>query len=77
MEIKVFKPKVKEQERFAVAVPTDKGIMAIIQTYASKEQLETGYKHWKEDASQKGLTKPYPIEILDKDLKCKILEDLL
>ena len=71
-----FEPRVKEKERYALAVPTD-GPMMIIQTYHNLEQLETGYKDWKEFASKQGLTKPYPIELLDDKGNCRILKDLI
>ena len=77
MRIKVFRLRTEEEERFAVAVPTD-GPLIIIQTYHNMEQLETGYRHWHEYASKSGITKPVPIERLrDGSGKWKILEGLL
>jgi hypothetical protein len=69
-------PRIEEKELYAIAIPTD-GPMMVIQTYHNLEQLETGYRHWKEFASKQGLTKVYPIELLDDKGNCKILENLL
>ena len=77
MDIDAFKPRIKEEERFAVAVPTEGGIVVVIQTYHNMEQLETGYKDWLKYASQRNITKPYPIELLDDSGKCKILTALV
>jgi len=77
MGIGIFKPQLNEKHKYAVALGTDVGTLAILKTYPSYEQLETGYKEWHDMATQKNLTKPVPIELLDDTGKCKILEELL
>jgi hypothetical protein len=74
--IDVIKPRNVEGERFAVAVPTD-GPLAIIETYPNTEQLETGYRIWKEYAEERGITRPLPIELLNLEGKCQILTNMV
>jgi len=62
MGTKIFRSEISEEDNFAVAVPTGRGPLMIIQTYPTREALEGGYNLWKNCASQKKLTEPYPIE---------------
>lgn len=77
MKMELFSTKIDVQHRFGVAVPTEGGTMAIIQTYETKELLENDYREWQKYASERGITKPYPIEFLDNNGRCKILTDIL
>ncbi len=71
----IFKSRTEEQENYAIAVPTN-GPLMIIQTYHNIEQLEIGYKHWRNLAEQRGTTKPVPIQRIEGD-QWKILEDII
>ncbi len=62
MGTKIFRSAIAEKDNFAVAVPTETDSMMIIQTYPTREALEGGYNLWKNCASQRKLTTPYPIE---------------
>jgi len=77
MKMDTFVPETDNQHKFAIAVPTESGIMMMIQKYKTKKELETGYREWLDYASRRNLTKPYPIEILNERLECKILNELL
>lgn len=76
MKAKIIKPKIDEQHKFGVAVPTDGGPLMIIETYATKKELEIGYAEWKQFAFNARITKPYPIELIGKNEECKILKEI-
>lgn len=64
-------------DKYAVAVRSDNGLM-IVESYKTRKRLESGYKAWSQLSSKrKVFLKPVPIEILDKDGTCKVLEDLI
>jgi hypothetical protein len=77
MGIEVFKPQVDMELKYAVAVPAEGGIVMPVQSYETMEQLREGYKTWQQFASGRGITKPVPIEFVDKTGKCRVLTDLL
>ncbi|MEK6871384.1 MAG: hypothetical protein AABX16_00605 [Nanoarchaeota archaeon] len=71
----IYKPRAEEVGNFAVAVPTN-GPLMIIQEHYYIEELERGYRHWKEFAESLKITKPIPIERIEKD-KWRVLTDLI
>jgi len=77
MPLDFFEPKINANHKFAVAVYTGCRKLVILQTYPSLEQLEAGYKDWYKYASKRGVTKPYPVEILDPSLKCRVLKNMI
>ena len=66
-----------ENHKYATALWTDKKIMMMVETYPTIETLEIGYRDYLATAKQKGLTKPWPIELLDETGKCRIVEELI
>lgn len=78
MKSEIFEPNINKQHKFGVVVPTASGPMVIIQTYATKEKLKTGYAEWKKHAIDKGITKPYPVKFIGRgNNKCKILKEMI
>ena len=76
MEIQVIEPRVNDRDKFAVAVYAG-GSMFMLETYKTRESLSVSYTVWLKYSKTHGVTKPYPIEILDDTGGCKILEDLI
>ncbi len=75
MKIDIIEPKTREEERYAVGIPTD-GPIAIIQTYHSLEQLEAGYADYRKYAEHRKITNPVPLERVRGDT-WKILKDMM
>ena len=63
--------------RYALALFTDTGFLEIIQKYPNTEQLETGYRDWKKIASDRNITKPVPIEFLDREGNYRVLDEMV
>lgn len=83
MTLRICRPKrINPNDRFGVAVPVEGGNLMIIETFPSREQLETGYNDFYLIAKNIDLTFPLPIEYI-QDVsergvgKCKILVDLI
>ena len=76
MEIEIFEPKINKEHKYAVAVPCEGRRLAMIQTFPTQEALEAGYKGWYLHAKTRGITSPVPIEILNREGKCKIIKEL-
>ena len=74
--MEAFKPEWNKEHKYARAVPAGKDVFPI-QSYATLEQLKEGYQNWQNFSSKRNITKPVPIEFLDKDGKCKVLTDLI
>lgn len=79
MSVKVesFEPHIDNSHKFAVAIPVEGGSFMIIETYEDLEWLEVGLNRWRQFANERGITQPYPLEILDEKLKCQIIPELL
>jgi len=77
MVLEAFEPEVDMEQKYAIAVTAEGGIVVPIQSYDTLEQLKEGYSTWKKYASERQITKPVPIEFLDKSGKCKVLTDIL
>jgi len=57
----VFRPKTREEDNFAVGVPTN-GPVCLIESYPDMQKLEVGYRVWLEHSRQAGITKPVPLQ---------------
>ena len=77
MAMDAFEPKVDDSHEFAVATPIQGGGLCIVQTYETRSELAAGFLQWKTFASQRGITEPYPIQIINETMKCKILREML
>ena len=70
------------KDRFGVAIPVEGGRVMVIETFPSREQLETGYNDFYQMAKDLKITLPLPIEYIGEVSergvsKCKILVDLI
>ncbi len=77
MKIESFKPQLDSEYKYAVAVPIEGEKVVPIQSYETLEQLKEGYQTWLQYATERKITKPLPIEFLDKSGKCQVLTDIL
>lgn len=77
MKIETFEPKIDTTHKFAVAVPVEGGDVCIIETYATREALAVAFDGWSNFATERCITQPCPIEIIDKEMRCKVLTNIL
>ena len=78
----IFRPAITPDHKFAVVAPASGGVMAILQTYRTKEKLATGLREWRQIASKRGIARPYPVELVGAGLidnrgPCRILTEPL
>ena len=71
------RPRIDTREKYGISLLTESGILFLIQSYGSLEQLKESYTSWRQYASNKGVTLPVPIELLDDKGGCKILTDII
>lgn len=64
------------EKRYALGVPSGKEVL-ILGDYDNIEKLGKDYCDLRKQTDKKGITKPVPIELLDKKGKCKVLTDLI